>query len=135
MRVSIEIIGIEDMIADMKKMQDKGKGILNAVAMSGATYALPKIKEAIPPGDDEDTTHLKDNIKTKKSAKKSDVKSSAVVEVGAKAAEYGMHLEVGHRTPKGGHVPAHPFIRNTIDADSEAIGRVMAEEFIRKVGI
>ena len=134
MRVNVEILGIEDMIADMKKMQDKGKSVLNAVAMAGAEYALPKIKNAIPVGS-EDDTHLKDNIKAKKMAKKSDVKSSAVVEVGAKAAEYGMHLEVGHRTPKGGHIPAHPFIRNTIDADSEEIGRVMAEEFIRKVGI
>ena len=134
MRVSVDIQGIDEMIADMRKMQDKGKSVLNAVAMAGATYALPRIKNAIPIGS-EDDTHLKDNIKTKKVSKKSPVKSSALVEVGAKAAEYGMHLEVGHRTPKGGHVPAHPFIRTTIDADSDEIGRIMGEEFIRKVGI
>jgi HK97 gp10 family phage protein len=134
MRVSVDIQGIDEMIADMKKMQDKGKSILNAVAMAGATYTLPRIKTAIPIGN-EDDAHLKDNIKTKKVAKKSPVRSSALVEVGAKDAEYGMHLEVGHRTPKGGHVPAHPFIRNTIDADSEEIGRVMGEAFIKGVGI
>ncbi len=134
MRVSVDIQGIDGMISDMKKMQDKGKSVLNAVAMAGAEYALPRIKTAIPIGN-EDDAHLKDNIKTKKGSKKSPLKSSALVEVGAKVAEYGMHLEVGHRTQKGGHVPARPFIRNTIDDDSEDIGRVMAEEFIRKVGI
>lgn len=134
MRVNVEIHGIDQMIRDMSRMADKGKAVLDKVALAGAEYAQPKIRDAVPVGD-EDDQHLRDNLKVKQTKRKNRTKSSAQVEVGAKAAAYGFHLETGHMTKSGQHVPGKPFIRNTIDSESEAIGRVMGEVFIKEVGI
>jgi len=134
MRVNVTIDGIDEMIRDISRMADKGKAILDKVALAGAEYAQPKIQAAVPVGG-EDNTHLRDNLKVKQTKRKNKTKSSAQVEVGAKAADYGFHLEVGHMTKSGQHVPAKPFIRNTIDSESESIGRVMGEVFIREVGL
>jgi len=122
------------MIREMSRMEDKGKAILDAVALAGAEYALPRIQSAIPVGDD-NSARLRDNLKAVKSRRKTKTKSSAQVVVGAKAAEYGFHLETGHMTKSGQHVPAKPFIRNTVDSENEAIGRAMGEAFIKGVGL
>lgn len=134
MRVYVAIDGIDAMVREMSRMEDKGKSVLDAVALAGAEYANPKIRAAVPVND-EDSQHLRDNIKTVKSRRKNKTKSSAQVTVGAKAAEYGFHLEAGHMTQDGQHVPARPFIRATVDKESDAIGAAMGEAFIRGVGL
>jgi HK97 gp10 family phage protein len=134
MRVRVEIDGMDELINDIKKMQDKGKSVLDAVAMAGAEYAQNPVKSAIKPST-EDDKHLRDNVKTKKLKKKNPLKSSALLDAGGGKTPYGFHLETGRITKKGKHVPAVPFMRSTIDRESENIGRVMGEVFIKKVGV
>ena len=134
MRVYVTIDGIRNMINELKKMDDKGKAVLGDVAMAGAKYAQQPVISAIKIGNDDDR-HLRDNVKTKKVRRTNKVKSSALLDAGNSKTPYGFHLETGHITKKGKHVPATPFMRATIDRESENIGRVMSEEFIRRVGI
>lgn len=134
MRVYVTFDGIDGLINEFKKMDDKGKAVLDDVAMAGAKYAQNPVINAIKLNT-EDDKHLRDNVKTKKVRRKSKVKSSALLDAGNSKTPYGFHLETGHITKKGKHVPARPFMRATIDKESENIGRVMGEEFIRKVGV
>jgi HK97 gp10 family phage protein len=134
MRVRVQIEGMDELINDIKKMQDKGKSVLDAVAMAGANYAKGPVQSAIPVSS-EDGKHLRDNTKPKKMRKKNPLKSSALLDVGGSKTPYGFNLETGHMTKKGKHVPANPFMRSTIDKESENIGRVMGEEFIKRVGV
>lgn len=53
----------------------------------------------------------------------------------AKGEYYGVHVEVGHRTPHGGHVPAHPFfypawrlVKREIKARIGSAVKVVVEE-------
>ena len=139
MKVFVTIDGIDNMIDEMKKMSDKGKAILDDVAKVGAQFSLSPVRNAIPLGDEsgvnEANEHLKNTIKVKKVRRTSKVKSSALLEVGKDGTEYGFHLETGHVTKSGKYVSPRPFIRATIDNMSEEIGRVMGEEFIKRVGV
>ena len=134
MRVYVTIDGIEELINEIKKMDDKGKAVLDDVAMAGAKYAQNPVTNAVPLNN-EDDKHLKNNVQTKKVRIKNKVKSSALLEAGDNKTEYGFHLETGHVTKSGKHVPPVPFMRATIDRESEEIGRVMGEEFIKRVGV
>jgi hypothetical protein len=134
MRVYVTIDGISNVLNELKKMDDKGKAILDDVAMAGANYAQNPVIKAIKPNT-EDDRHLIDNVKTKKVRRKNKVKSSALLDAGSGKTPYGFHLETGHVTKKGKRVPAVPFMRSTIDRESENIGRVMGEVFIKKVGV
>jgi len=138
MRVYVEIEGMQDVIDEFKTMPDKGKAVLDDAAMAGANYTLPLIQAAIPLNSQDDI-HLKNSLKAKKLKKKSLVKSKAAVVVGARSANYGFHLETGHRVQtddgRSFEVPAKPFIRNTVDPINDKISEVMAEELLRGVGL
>ena len=123
-RVYIQIEGIEEMIQQIKQIDDRGKAILDKAAMAGAEYAEPKIRQAVPVGD-ADGRHLRDAIKSKKSRKKSKVKSSASVNVGKSSSPYGFHLEAGTKKMDG-----KKFIRDTVDHEHLKIAEAMANKFI-----
>lgn len=137
--VRVQVIGMDQLIRDMRRMADRGKSALEAAAMAGAEYMAPKIRDAIPLGD-EDSTHLKDKVKTVKVRRKNKLKGSANVEIGSNAKDYryAFHLETGHRIGKSGSenrrkVPEKRFVRNTVDPNVRDTVDKMAEVFAESV--
>ena len=128
-RVTVGIVGMNDVLASFKKLGDDSKLILHAAVNKGAEVLAPKIKSNIPVGSDDDI-HLKDAIKISKAKPKKALRQSANIIVGKKSAEYGFHVETGR---KG--VPPNPFMRSTTDQYQATISDIVANEILDRLGL
>ncbi|HXH40184.1 MAG TPA: hypothetical protein VNN08_16260, partial [Thermoanaerobaculia bacterium] len=50
------------------------------------------------------------------------------VAIGSEGVFYAPFVEFGHMTPKGGHVPAHPFLRPAFDEQAEEAARDVGDD-------
>ncbi len=132
-RVYVEVDGLDELIKEFKAMPKRGKARLAGAVNKGAGKLAPKIRQATPVGT-EDGKHLRDNIKVRK-AKGKTAKATAEVYISGKSTDYGFHVETGHLTKGGRHIPAKPFMRNTTDANAEEIATIVAEEILDGVGV
>lgn len=63
------------------------------------------VRQAIPEGDDRRDPHLIETLKKEDAAGST---TGVAVSIGGPEAPYPLHLEGGHRTASGSHVPAKP---------------------------
>jgi len=128
-RVTVEIEGMNEVLAAFKKLGDDSKIVLHAAVNKGAEQLEPLIKSNIPVGSLDDI-HLRDSIKISKAKPKKTLKQSANIIVGKKQADYGFHVETGR---KG--VPPKPFMRSTTDKHQDQIADTVANEILDRLGL
>lgn len=136
MRVQVQ--GIESLIKELRQMDDRGKAVLNDVALEGAQYAAPLLSGTIPRSPD--NKHIKDKVKVKLNKRKTKYKSMASVTIGsaAKGFNYAFHYETGHKmTLADGsikYVPPAKTVRRKFDQIKGRIADKMRDTFIAKAG-
>lgn len=136
MRVQVQ--GIESLIKELRQMDDRGKAVLNDVALEGAQYAAPLLSGAIPLSPD--NKHIRDKVKVKLNKRKSKYTAAASVTIGsaAKGYNYAFHYETGYKiTLKDGsikRVPPAKTVRRKFDQIKGRIADKMRDTFIAKAG-
>lgn len=128
-RVTVEIEGLNEVLAAFQKLGDDSKLVLHAAVNTGAEALAPKIQANIPVGSSDDV-HLRDAIKVSKAKPKKTLKQSANINVGKKSADYGFHVETGR---KG--VAPKPFMRSTTDQYQNEIAEMVANEILDRLGL
>ena len=128
-KISVDIQGEKEVVRELKKLEDRGKSKLLDAAVAGAEFLKPKIQAAIPVNN-EDSRHLRDNIKIVKGRRKKATNQSANVEVGRKSVDYGFHLEAGTQ-----HMEGRKFMRNTADRYAEEVANVVTKKFLDSLGV
>jgi hypothetical protein len=119
-----------------ERMADKGKGILHEAVNKGAEYLEPKIKNSIKTGNDDDNTHLRDTVRMGRAKPSKKAKQTAVIRIGGiKDVEYPMHLETGHMTEDGRHIPARPYIRSTADEHQAKVADIVIDYIFDSLGM
>lgn len=136
--LEVRIQGMHEIIRDLRRLDDRGKSILNDVALSGAQFAAPQLANTIPPSDDD--KHIKDKVKAKSNKRKSKYTAAASVTIGsaAKGYNYAFHYETGYKmTLKDGsikRVPPAKTVRRKFDQIKRQIADHMGNEFVQRVG-
>lgn len=127
-----------DHIKEMfEKMGEQAKETLHEAVNKGAEYLQPRIRNGIVLGnEDDDTLHLRNTVRLSKAKKGRWKKQTALVRIGGiKKIEYPMHLETGHMTEDGRHIPARPYIRSTADMHQEKVAEIVVDHILRSVGL
>ncbi len=133
-RVYVDVENLKEIVAELARMPEVGKDILHEAVNKGAEYLLPKIQQKVPVNNDDDV-HLKDNIKLSKAKRQKSVKQTATVKISGKDADYGFHVETGHMSIKGRHIPANPFMRSTTDANADKAAQIVVEHILDRIGV
>ena len=136
-RVYVQVEGWKEISQQLTALGEKGKDLLHEAVNKGAEYLEPKIKSSIKPGnDDDDTIHLRDTVRISKAKRKKTSKQTATIKIGGlKGAEYPMHLETGHMTQDGKHVPAKPYVRQAVDQNAERVAEIAVNHLLDKLGV
>jgi len=109
--MGIDVIGIGDVIADLKKMDRDAR----KVSKQSARKVINKLKEAIKRAAPEDRGDLKKSIKANVRTYQSGTVASAAVVIEASGSHW-IPVEFGHsKGIDGKPVPPHPFVYNTRD--------------------
>jgi HK97 gp10 family phage protein len=133
-RVYVEVENLKDIIKELAAMPEKGKDVLHEAVNQGAEYLQPKIRNRVPLSS-EDDVHLKDHIKISKAKRKKTIKQTALVRISGKNADYGFHVETGHLTQAGRHIPANPFMRSATDENAEKVAEIAVEHILKRMGV
>lgn len=133
-QVFVQVDGIQELKTALAEFSEKGKTVMHEAVNKGAEALRPKIQSAIKIGSDDDV-HLRYHIKIKKAKAKKTVKQYADIVIGTASADYGFHLETGHITKSGRHVPARPYIRSTTDRESEDIAGMVVDHILDRMGV
>jgi HK97 gp10 family phage protein len=109
--MSIEVIGIDDVVADLKKMDRAVRKTSTAAVKEGTDELRDAIKQAAP----EDRGDLKKAIKSRVKTYDQGAVASGAVVVDAPGSHW-IPVEFGHSAGIDGKpVPPHPFVYNTRD--------------------
>ena len=129
--VDVRIDGLDELVAELAAMPDKGKSIIHEAVNRGAEYLQPKIVSAIERGEGKDGKHLKDVVRVRRArAGKTTYKRADIVAGRGKTVDYGFHVETGTRKMEGKN-----FMRNTTDANAEAVASIVMDEIERGLGV
>lgn len=134
--VYIDKKDLDEIKNKFEQMAEKSKELLHAAVNKGAEYLQPKIKNGIKLGTD-DEKHLRDTVRLSKAKPKKNAKyQTARIRIGGiKGIEYPLHLEVGHMTEDGRHIPARPYIRSTSDAYQEKVADIVIDTLFDSLGM
>jgi HK97 gp10 family phage protein len=129
--VKVEIENIDEIVAELALLPERGKAILHSAVNKGAEYLSPKIQGAIGRGEGKSGKHLKDVISVRKAkvGKRTFQKADVVAGKG-KTVDYGFHVEVGTRKMEG-----KSFMRRTTDAEAETVANIVMDEIERALGV
>jgi HK97 gp10 family phage protein len=129
--VRVEIDNIDEIVAELASMPERGKAILHSAVNKGAEYLHPRIQSAIERGEGKDGAHLKDAIKISKAkVGKRTYQKADVVGGKGKKVDYGFHVEAGTSKMQG-----KAFMRNTTDANAETVANIVMDEIERALGV
>lgn len=135
-RVYVNIEGWQEVSKALAALGEKGKDLLHEAVNKGAEYLHPKLKNNIKVGNDEDNAHLRDTVRLSKAKRKKSTKQTALVKIGGiKGVEYPMHLETGHMTKGGKHIPAKPYIRSAADENAAKVAEIAVNYLLDKLGV
>lgn len=135
-RVYVNVEGWQEVSKVLAALGEKGKDLLHEAVNKGAEYLQPKLKNNIKIGNDNDNAHLRDTVRLSKAKKKKSTKQTAIVKIGGiKGVEYPMHLETGHMTEDGKHVPAKPYVRNAADENAAKVAEIAVIYLLDKLGV
>ena len=103
--VSGSLLGVGDVNATIQRIiSGVGGPVLRAANEKSATEFMSLVKLGAPQDPNDPHGHLIASLK------KEDVAPAAVfVSIGDETRKYPAHLEIGHRSKDGKHVPAKPF--------------------------
>lgn len=113
-RESVSMQGAKELAKDLKDMGEGASDILSEAAMAGGNIALIDARINCPVK----TGALKNSLKIKVN-KVSEVKADVIVDYD-KSLYYGTFVELGTKKNK-----AHPFLRNAVDNNIEAINQAI----------
>ena len=129
--VDVRIDGLDELVAELASMPEKGKSIIHTAVNKGADYLQPKIVSAIERGEGTNGKHLKDVVRVRRAkAGRRTYKRADIVAGRGKTVDYAFHVEVGTRNTKGKN-----FMRRTTDANDEAVANIVMDEIERGLGV
>lgn len=120
-KTSIE--GANELVKDLKAMEDAAASVMMAGAKAGGRIALEDAKRNCPV----DTGALKQSLHLTE-GKLTATRATVQVDYD-KSLKYGTHVELGARGR-----PANPFLRNAVDDNQNQINDAIVAEISRAVG-
>lgn len=134
--VVVGVEGYKEVRDKLLALGEQSKDLLHEAVNKGAEYLQPKLKNNIKAGKEEDSVHLRDTVRLSKAKKKKTTKQTAIVKIGGiKGVEYPMHLETGHMTENGKHVPAKPYVRSAADENAQKVADIAVNYLLDRLGL
>lgn len=134
--VIVGVEGYKEVRDKLLALGEQSKDLLHEAVNKGAEYLQPKLKNNIKVGKEEDSVHLRDTVRLSKAKKKKTTKQTAIVKIGGiKNVEYPMHLETGHMTEDGKHVPAKPYVRSAADENAQKVADIAVNYLLDRLGL
>lgn len=134
--VEVDKDALKKLVDEFTAMPEKAKDTLHEAVNKGAEYLKPKIQSNIKPGKDDDNKKLRNTVRVSKAKRRKSIKQTATVRIGGiKDVEYPMHLETGHMTEDGKHIPARPYIRSASDNNQEKVADIVANYILDSMGL
>ena len=134
--VIVGVEGYKEVRDKLLALGEQSKDLLHEAVNKGAEYLQPKLKNNIKAGKEEGSVHLRDTVRLSKAKKKKSTKQTALVKIGGiKGVEYPMHLETGHMTEDGKHVPAKPYVRNAADENAQKVADIAVNYLLDRLGL
>lgn len=121
-RLTLGVTGGEELIAKIARLTDAmADTALEEAAFAGAAPILTAAVDNVPVK----SGLLKSSLTAEITAAD---RTHAVVAIGTEGVHYAGFVEFGHATPRGAHVPAHPFLRPAFDTEAPAAADEVAND-------
>lgn len=126
-RFVMGVTGGQELIQKIGELTDAlADEALQEAAFAGAAPILTAAVDNVP----ERTGLLKSSMSAEITAADRD---HATVAVGSEGVFYAPFVEFGHATPKGGHVPARPFLRPAFDEQVDEAARDVGDDLRQRI--
>ena len=122
-RVKVRVEGAEELVKDLRKMDEAAADVLMKGAKAGGKIALSDAQANCPV----DSGDLKASLKLTED-KKTEKRASVKVDYD-KSIKYGAFVELGARGR-----PGNPFLRNAVDKNQDKINEAIVKEIADAVG-